>query len=216
MSTPFTRRKNNDGQTILIIAPSGHGKNILLKNLIKEHLSREYILLFSDSAKIAVDKNDLWYNGPIMETSRLSFIIKDLTSKKYIEPIYIVIDDPSMDQSTIKYLSEISRKIRHTKISIILLFQKYSKDISPDLRHNARLIYFSSKCGRALLESIYDSLNLHETKKSFIERIHKIAERYRFVFVDKETAEIYNFKPELCDYRYKLDTKRKLKVSYNN
>ncbi len=208
---PFSKRENNAGQTILIIAPTGHGKNILLINLIKQHLSNEFILLFSDSAKEAVDNNDVWYDGKIFETAKLKEIMTNLHEKKYIEPIYLIIDDPSMEQKTINYLSQMVRKIRHSKISIIILFQAYTKEISPNIRGNSRLIYFSSTCGRVLLENIYDSLNLHDTKKDFIEGIHKIAEKYRFVFVDKETAEIKHFKPELIKYHYKFDPKRKLK-----
>lgn len=213
---PFSKRENDDGQYILIVAPSGYGKNILLLNLIKEHLPEEYIILVSDSAKMSVNKNNIWYDGPIFETKDLVKLLTSLFDNNYIEPIYVVIDDPTMEHATIKYLSQIVKKLRHTKISVIMLFQQFTTEISPAIRCNARLIYFSSMCGRPLLELIYPPLDLDEKEQEFIKSVHKLKEKYRFIFREKENNIICHFKPELITYRYKFDPKRKLKRANQN
>jgi hypothetical protein len=216
MSVPFDSRPADAGQVVLIIAPSGHGKNILLRALLAEHLHSQYILLVSDSAAEAVDSNDQWYNGPITKTQNLQALMEKLLAARLTEPLVLVIDDPAMDQKTVTYLSNITRRIRHTKITVFILFQKYTREISPDIRHNARLLYFSSKCGRALLETIYDSLTLKETKGDFIAGVQRAAELYRFIFSNKETGELSHFKPSLekaQTFTYKLNPARKLACS---
>ena len=151
----------------MVIAPTGCGKNVLLRQLIKENLSEKIIYLVSDSAHQAVDNNDLWYRSPVTTSSNLRRLVDGLLNAKLLDPVVVIIDDPNMDRSTIDYLSALVKKIRHTKITIFILFQSFTREISPSIRNNARIIYFAAKSGRPLLELIYDAVPTKHTKKEF-------------------------------------------------
>jgi hypothetical protein len=64
-----------------------------------------------------------------------------------------------------------------------------------------------------LLETIYDSLVLKETKQDFVVGIQMIAKWYQFIFSNKETVELSHFKPfveEAENFSYNLNPSRKL------
>ena len=55
----FSKLLEDAGQFVLVIAPTGQGKNVLLGQLICENLAHEYIMLVSDITGEAIDGNDL-------------------------------------------------------------------------------------------------------------------------------------------------------------
>ena len=77
-----------------------------------------------------------------------------------------MIDDPAMNRDSIDYLAAIVKRIRHTKITIIMLFQAFTREVSPFIRNNARLMYLATTAGRPLLQLIYDPIPTTHTKKS--------------------------------------------------
>ena len=101
---PFSKRPKNAGQFVLIIAPTGQGKNVLFRQLISENLSHERIMLVSDSAGEAIDGNDLWYRGSVRPSSELKPLVEKLLAAKLQNPTVRLIDDPAMNHNTIDYL----------------------------------------------------------------------------------------------------------------
>ena len=88
-----------------------------------------------------------------------------LLAAKLLEPTVLVIDDPAMNRDSIDYLAMIVKRIRHTKITIIMLFQAFTREVNPSIRNNARLMYFATTAGPQLLELIYDAISTIHTKR---------------------------------------------------
>ena len=79
-----------------------------------------------------------------------------------------------------------------------MLFQGFTREVSPSIRNNARLMYFATTAGRPLLELIYDAIPTTHTKKGFIAAVASKVEKYRFVYVNRESGELYYFKPDIA------------------
>ena len=99
-------------------------------------------------------------------------LVEMLLAAKLLEPTVLVIDDPAMNRDSIDYLAMIVKRIRHTKITIIMLFETFTREVSSSIRNTARLMYFATTTGRPLLELIYDAIPTTHTKK--------ILSRHRF------------------------------------
>ena len=80
-------------------------------------------------------------------------LVEMLLAAKLLEPTVLVIDDPAMNRDSIDYLAMIVKRIRHTKITIIILFQAFTREVSPSIRNNARRMYFAATAGRPLLKA---------------------------------------------------------------
>ena len=63
-------------------------------------------------------------------TSHLKPLVEKLLAAKFLEPTVLVIDDPAMHRDSIDYLAAIVTRIRHTKITIIMLFQAFIREVS--------------------------------------------------------------------------------------
>ena len=155
-------------------------------------------MLVSDTAGELIDGNDLWYRGPVSPTSHSKPLVEKLLAAKHLEPSVLVIDDTAMNRDSIDYLGAIVKHNRHTKITIIMLFQAFTREVSPSIRNNARLMYFATAAGRPLLELIYDAIPTTHTKKEFIVAVSSKVEKYRFVYVNRESGELYYFKPDIA------------------
>ena len=93
-----------------------------------------------------------------------------------------------------------------------MLFQGFTREVSPSIRNNARLMYFATTAGRPLLELIYDAISTTHTKKSLSRQASKV-EKYRFVYVNRESGELAYFKPDLAKaeaFVYVFERKRRL------
>ena len=53
---PFSKRPKEAGQFVVVIAPTGQGEHVRLRQLICENLAHEYIMLVSDSAGEAINE----------------------------------------------------------------------------------------------------------------------------------------------------------------
>ena len=75
-------------------------------------------------------------------------------------------------------------------------------------------MYFATAAGRPLLELIYDAIPTTHTKKEFIAEVASQVETYRFIYVNRESGELANFKPDLANaeaFVYMVDRRHRLK-----
>ena len=218
--TDFTCRqsKHNHVPTIplrmILLAPSGAGKTVLLSNLILNIYrdAFERIFVFSPSVDLdhvwkAVkkyqedhmkakesDKEKLYYDHYDPEElekiiSTQNKVVKHLKAggKKKLFSILIVIDDFADEPAFTrqsKLLHSLFTRGRHNSISTIVSTQKFAS-IHPTIRVNATALIVYRLRNAKELESFVDEVSGLITKKDLIE-IYKqaTAEEYSFLYVN--------------------------------
>lgn len=136
------------GGILAIIAPTGSGKTVLLKDLLY-HIKDQYetIKVFSETAKLQKDYDfidrDLiidFFDEKALDEMWEKHRTEILKTKKIKEKTLVILDDIINDQNykKSKILNDIATGGRHVGLTVILLSQDYNS-ISPLIRKQIRV-----------------------------------------------------------------------------
>lgn len=196
-----------------VIASTGCGKTIFLKDLLRRYVVEDNIFKFGFI--FAANINDFNEYNNVYDYTNIDEKLKNILryKEKYKEkPMYIVFDDASanLDLSSKKIKKSVIYKYftmhRHINCTIFLVLH-HCKVMEPLIRNSIKYLYLSKFTSTDAIKGCYNlTYGFYDSEKEFLNDVMKL-EKYTFIIYDilelkKEYRKVDISKKNIIEYCY--------------